>query len=465
MISHYIGFVKRVNEKEKHIKNLTKFKMKTLNKIPTGKIERTSSLLKAGAKVGVNYLKYYGNKITKDEDEARKILNEDNATDIYDSLKELKGSALKVAQMLSMEKNILPVEYVEKFSLSQFSVPPLSGALVKKTFRKYFGKNPEDLFDEFSAESVNAASIGQVHTAKKEDKRLAVKIQYPGVRESISSDLKMVKPIAMKMFNIKKEGSESYFQEVEDKLFEETDYNLELKRSQHFSEECRHLPNVKFPRYYPEYSCEKIITMDWMYGIHFSEFTKKQNSQEDSNKIGQTLWDFYMYQMHILKKVHADPHPGNFLISENKELLVIDFGCIKEIPEDFYIPYFELAKEENLKNPEIFFEKLFTLEILREEDSPKEKEFFSKLFYELLELFTRPFNQERFDFSDEKFFQEITDLGQRYAKVSDMKGMNTNRGSRHFIYLNRTFFGLYNMMHDLKSKDLVINNFRNYIKP
>ena len=114
--------------------------MKTLNKIPTGKIERASNLLKAGAKVGVNYIKYYGNKITKDEEEAKKILNEDNAADIYDSLKELKGSALKVAQMLSMEKNIMPQAYVEKFSLSQFSVPPLSGALVKKTFRKYFGK-------------------------------------------------------------------------------------------------------------------------------------------------------------------------------------------------------------------------------------------------------------------------------------------------------------------------------------
>lgn len=436
--------------------------MKTLNKIPTGKIERTGSLLKAGAKVGVNYLKYYGNKITKDEDEARKILNEDNASDIYDSLKELKGSALKVAQMLSMEKNILPAEYVEKFSLSQFSVPPLSGALVKKTFRKYFGKNPEDIFDEFSAESVNAASIGQVHTAKKDGQKMAVKIQYPGVRESISSDLKMVKPIAMKMFNIKKEGSESYFQEVEDKLFEETDYNLELKRSRHFAEECSHLPNIKFPHYYEQYSCEKIITMDWMPGIHFSEFTKKQNNEKDLNKIGQTLWDFYMYQMHILKKVHADPHPGNFLISEDKELLVIDFGCIKEIPEDFYIPYFELAKEENLKNPEVFREKLFTLEILREEDSQEEQEFFSKLFYELLELFTRPFNQEKFNFADETFFQEIAELGQKYAKISNIKGMNTNRGSRHFIYLNRTFFGLYNMLHDLKAKDVAINNFKNY---
>ncbi|MCY0976491.1 AarF/ABC1/UbiB kinase family protein [Chryseobacterium wangxinyae] len=440
--------------------------MKTLNTIPTGKIERTGSLLKAGAKVGVNYIKYYGNKITKDknEEEALKTLNEDNAADIYDSLKELKGSALKVAQMLSMEKNILPQAYVEKFSLAQFSVPPLSGALVRKTFRKYFGKNPEDIFDQFSPESINAASIGQVHKAAKDGNNLAVKIQYPGVRESISSDLKMVKPIAMKMFNIKKEGSESYFQEVEDKLFEETNYDLELKRSRYFAEQCEHLPNIVFPKYYPEYSCEKIITMDWMDGRHFSEFVKEKNSQSDFNKIGQALWDFYMYQMHSLKMVHADPHPGNFLVSDDKELLVIDFGCIKEIPADFYKPYFELAKRENLNNADIFREKLYQLEILRDDDSPEEQIFFTKLFYELLELFTRPFNSEIFDFSDESFFQEIADLGQRYAKMSNMKGMNLNRGSKHFIYLNRTFFGLYNMMHDLRAENMIINNYLKFTK-
>ena len=438
--------------------------MKTLDKIPTSKLERTGSLLKAGAKVGVNYLKYYGNKITKEEGEARKILHHDNAEDIYDSLKELKGSALKVAQMLSMEKNILPLEYVEKFSLSQFSVPPLSAALVKKTFRKYFGRNPEEIYDHFSPESINAASIGQVHQASLGNKVLAVKIQYPGIRESISSDLKMVKPMAIKMFNIKKEGSETYFKEVEDKLYEETDYNLELNSSMAFADESSHLPNISFPNYYPELSCEKIITMDWMHGIHFSDFTKKHHRDQELNLIGQTLWDFYMYQMHVLKKVHADPHPGNFLVSEDNKLLVIDFGCIKEVPLDFYIPYFELAKKENLDNPEIFLEKLHLLEILREEDSAQEKEFFSKLFYELLELFTRPFNQEYFDFSDENFFREIAELGQRYAKLNDIKGMNTNRGSKHFIYINRTFFGLYNMMHDLGSKHIEINNYKKFIK-
>ena len=100
--------------------------MKTLDKIPTSKIERATKLISTGAKVGVNYLRYYGDKMTKTEGEAKENLNRNNAADIYDSLKELKGSALKVAQMLSMEKNILPAAYVEKFSLSQFQVPPLS---------------------------------------------------------------------------------------------------------------------------------------------------------------------------------------------------------------------------------------------------------------------------------------------------------------------------------------------------
>ena len=438
--------------------------MKTLDKIPTGKIERASNLLKAGAKVGVNYLKYYGNKITKDEDEAKKILHEDNASDIYDSLKELKGSALKVAQMLSMEKNIMPAQYVEKFSLSQFSVPPLSGALVRKTFRKYLGKNPEDIFEEFSPESVNAASIGQVHKAKKNGQELAVKIQYPGVQESISSDLKLVKPIAMKMFNIRKEGSEAYFKEVEDKLYEETNYILELERSQNIAKNCAHIPNLKFPNYYPEFSSEKIITMDWMHGKHFSEFIKEKHSQSYLNQIGQTLWDFYMYQMHILKQVHADPQPGNFLVSKENDLMVIDFGCIKEIPMDFYEPYFELAKKDNLQNPDFFNQKLYELEILRTEDSVEEKQFFSALFHEMLELFTQPFNEEYFDFSDENFFQKIADIGQKYAKLNELKTMNTNRGSRHFIYLNRTFFGLYNMMHDLRAENIEINRFKKYIK-
>ena len=432
--------------------------MKTIDSIPTSKIQRASKLVTTGAKIGVNYLKYYGDKITKTEEEAKARLNENNAEDIYDGLKTLKGSALKVAQMLSMEKSILPQAYVEKFSLSQFSVPPLSPALVTKTFKRYFGKNPNEIYDKFNTVSINAASIGQVHKAEKDGKELAVKIQYPGVAQSIASDLALVKPIAIKMFNIRGKDSDKYFKEVENKLVEETNYILEVEQSQAIVAACKHIPNLNFPNYYPELSSDRIITMDWMHGVHLSEFYT--DNQEVANKLGQALWDFYMFQIHKLKKVHADPHPGNFLISPEDELIVIDFGCMKTIPEDFYVPYFELAQKDNIANPTFFEEKLFQLEILRKDDSNEELVFFRAMFHEMLSLFTQPFHQETFDFSDDVFFGKLSDLGAKYAKSTELKDMNGNRGSKHFIYINRTFFGLYNLMHDLKAKDIKINNFK-----
>ena len=437
--------------------------MESIDKIPTSKIQRASKLLSTGAKVGVNYVTYYKDKIVTNKVAAKEKLNESNAEDIYNGLKNLKGSALKVAQMLSMEKSILPQAYVEKFSLSQFSVPPLSPALVLKTFREYFGESPSNLFDEFNSKSINAASIGQVHLAKKNGKSLAVKIQYPGVANSISSDLAMVKPIAMSMFNIKGKDSDKYFKEVEEKLLEETNYLLEVEQSEEISRLCKNIPNLAFPNYYKELSSDRIITMDWMKGAHLSEFTKSNTDEDKANAIGQALWNFYMFQIHHLRKVQADPHPGNFLVSDTGELIALDFGCMKEVPEEFYTPYFELAQPEILNNQKAFEERMFALEILREDDTKEERAFFNKMFFELLSIFTQPFHQEEFDFSDADFFQQIAALGEQYSKSTEIRKVNGNRGSKHFIYINRTFFGLYNLMFDLKAKRIKINQFRDFL--
>ncbi|MEM7186503.1 MAG: AarF/UbiB family protein [Bacteroidota bacterium] len=434
--------------------------MKTIDSIPTSKIQRATKLVQTGAKVGVNYLKYYGDKLVSSEEDAKQKLDQNNAEDIYDGLKKLKGSALKVAQMLSMEKSILPRAYVEKFSLAQFSVPPLSPALVIKTFRNYFGKHPNDIFDSFNTTSTHAASIGQVHEATLGGKRLAVKIQYPGVAESIGSDLALVKPIAIKMFNIRGKDSDKYFKEVEHKLVEETNYVLEVAQSKEVVRACAHIPHMEFPKYYEQYSSDRIITMDWKEGDHLSEFVQKNTDQELSNQIGQALWDFYMYQIHELRKVHADPHPGNFLVSKEGNLVALDFGCMKALPDQFYVPYFELAKKEVISNPIKFTQKLYELEILRDDDTREEIEFFFDMFHDLLSLFTQPFHSEVFDFSDPQFFQQISEMGERYSKSTELRKMNGNRGSKHFIYVNRTFFGLYNLMFDLKAQNVVINSFQ-----
>ena len=436
--------------------------MKTLDKIPTNKIERTGQLIKTGIKVGGNYIAYYGEKIINPSLSKEK-LNENNADDIYDGLQNLKGSALKVAQMLSMDKSIMPQAYVDKFSLSQFSVPPLSAPLVRKTFKKYMGKFPEELYDSFTPDAINAASIGQVHVATKDGKKLAVKIQYPGVADSISSDLAMVKPFATRMFNLKGKDSEKYFIEVENKLLEETDYVLELQQSVDMAAACKHIPNLRFPNYYPVWSSEKILTMDWMEGLHLSEFAIQNTDASKSNQVGQALWDFYMYQMHHLRLVHADPHPGNFLIDQNAQLMPIDFGCIKKVPNEFYVPYFELANPRVINNPILFEEKLYELEILRMDDSPEEIQYFTGIFHRLLSLFTKPFHGDHFDFSDDAFFGEIATMGEEFTKDTQLRKMNGNRGSKHFLYINRTFFGLYNLMHDLRAV-VQTQNYINYIQ-
>lgn len=424
--------------------------MKPLDHIPTSKIQRASKLVSTGIKVGGNYLRYYGEKLTNPNLD-RSRLDEANAEDIYNSLKHLKGSALKVAQMLSMEKNILPEAFVEKFSLAQFQVPPLSAPLVRKTFQQYLGQPPEALFDHFEAEAVAAASIGQVHRASKDGHPLAVKIQYPGVAESISADLALVKPIALRMFNLQAADMEHYFQEVRSKLLEETDYTLELRQSQEMSAACAHLPGLRFPRYYPEFSGPRILTMDWMTGEALKYYTQRNPDLLERSGVAQTLWDWYLYQVHALRTLHADPHPGNFLVHQG-ELLAIDFGCIKQLPESFYTPYFELSAPETLANRAHLLDCMERLELLRPDDTRADRDYLAQTFTELGTLIARPFYVERFDFSQDSYFEQISALGERFARDPQLRKLSHGRGSRHFLYANRTFFGLYMLLHALRAE-------------
>jgi predicted unusual protein kinase regulating ubiquinone biosynthesis (AarF/ABC1/UbiB family) len=138
--------------------------VKEQNSIPTSKVQRAAKFIKTGAKVGGNYVKHYAKKVM-DPSLTKEDLHLNNAQDIYQSLSELKGSALKVAQMMSMDKNLLPTAYQDKFMMAQYSAPPLSYPLVVKTFQKHFSKTPEQIFDTFTKNAINAASIGQVHQA------------------------------------------------------------------------------------------------------------------------------------------------------------------------------------------------------------------------------------------------------------------------------------------------------------
>jgi predicted unusual protein kinase regulating ubiquinone biosynthesis (AarF/ABC1/UbiB family) len=237
--------------------------------------------------------------------------------------------------------------------------------------------------------------------------------------------------------------------EVEERLLEETDYELEVRRSIEFSKACSVLDNVVFPEYYSQLSSRRIITMDWLEGKHLREFLKTNPSQELRDRIGQALWDFYNFQQHELRAVHADPHPGNFMITSDGKLGIIDFGCIKEMPDDFYYPFFSLTSTGLMNNKEETIKAFRQLDMIHDDDTPAQIEFYYKMYRQMIGLFAKPYISDHFDFGQTTFFDELYGFGEKVSKMPEFKQA---RGVKHFIYVNRTNFGLYNILHELKAR-------------
>ncbi|GAB2952092.1 AarF/UbiB family protein [Hymenobacter coalescens] len=421
-----------------------------LASLPTTKVARAARFAKTGLKVGANYVKHYARRAAG-ADLAPEDLHAANAAELYGALSEMKGSVLKVAQMLAMEKNILPAAYAEQFAQAQYQTPPLSGPLVVKAFRDAFGKSPFELFDAFEPAARQAASIGQVHFARKDGRALAVKVQYPGVADSIRSDIRLVKPVALRVLGLDEATVRPYLQEVETRLLEETDYQLELRRGQAIAAGSAQFAHLEFPRYYPELSTARILTMDWLPGQHLKEFLATGPAQAVRNQLGQTLWDFYMHQLHSLRQVHADPHPGNFLLRADAggTVGVLDFGCVKEIPAEVHRLFTALLAPETLADESRLAALLTEAGLLRPDDPASLRQLYLRTLHDSLTLVGQPFREPVFDFGNPDFLPALYALGDDLMQQPELRRQREPRGSEHFIYLNRTYVGLYALLTEL----------------
>jgi len=416
-------------------------------------LTRMAELAGTGARVGLNYLKYYGQRAVNPDTahtELRVELDEVNAQAIYASFSRLKGGPLKLAQMLSMDENLLPKAYATQFAQAQYSAPPLSWPLVRRTLEKEFGQPVESLFDQFTPEAAHGASIGQVHSAMRAGLKLAVKVQYPGVADSMRSDLRVIKPIALQVLGLREADIAHYFTEVQTRLLEETDYTLELRRSEELAAACATLVDVRFPKYYPDRCSRRVLTMDWVEGLTLDRFADSQADQQERDKIGQCLWDFYAHQIHTLRLFHADPHPGNFLVKEG-QLWVLDFGCTQTITPAFYAEQFAFLNPALLEDDTKLAAALRAMEVLLPEDGADEYAAIMSLARTSIELLTRPFRAGRFDFADPSFMRALYDMGDANRQDKTLLSLRGARGRSESVYLNRAYFGLFSLLQRLRA--------------
>lgn len=413
-----------------------------MSDFPSSRFERGARLARTGAKVGANYAKrHLQKKLGKQSDaEAESKFHRDNARQIYNEFAKLRGTALKLAQTISIDGSMVPEEFADVMAEAQYSVPPISKAYVRRIIQHELGKPPEQIFDNFEHEAFAAASLGQVHRARlKDGTNVAVKVQYPNVRETIESDLQMAKSIYKRMVNTRK--IEAYFDEIRSTLLRETDYIQEGEQIKRYHEWYTG-DEVVTPEWIPELSTSKVLTMTLLDGVHLSEFIKEHEvDTEMRDHFGQLLFNFFHAQVNEHCTLHADAHPGNFLYTNDGRLGVLDFGCVKTCPPEFFYDFLSMLPAHIDGDEEEIRRLYYKLEILVEDPDQSEAEMEVYQFCrEFSDHIIEPYRHAEFDFGNTEYRDRLNKLVQRASELAEP------RGSQHFVFLSRLLVGVYRMM-------------------
>ncbi len=309
----------------------------------TGRLSRGAIAGMAVARAGLAHLGHKAQSLTRDDArqaQARTAHEAELGRILFAALNQLKGTALKASQLMSMELGFLPEGMRQELARAHYQVTPLNRAVVIKVLRQELGQDPHTLFQHFESQAFAAASLGQVHAATLANgDAVAVKLQYPGMAASIGSDMRMLRSLLQTL------GSHSealpkasiidrMMADIELKLAEELDYLHEAQALQWFAEHLT-LPRLVIPQPVMDRTTKRILTMRHLTGQHVNEWLLTQPNQEQRDQYGQLLFDTFLHCAFVLQRLHADPHPGNYLFMPDGQLGLLDFGCTRVLDAGF----------------------------------------------------------------------------------------------------------------------------------
>lgn len=309
------------------------------SQVPSGRLSRLWHLGNAATRLAAGgALEVTQRWLGKSAGEHPALLTVENARALADRMSRLRGAAMKLGQMLSLEgDSLLPKEFAEALAVLRDSADTMPEEQVRAVLVGQYGPDWESSFRSFEFEPLASASIGQVHRATAADgRRVALKIQYPGIAQSIDSDvdnlasllnLSRILPVAADVGELTAE--------VKRQLHEEVDYERELAMLEQYRGLVADFPWVRVPRGYADLTTPAILAMEYVYATPLSAWSK-QASQQQRDTVGGYLIELLLSEFFRFALVQTDPNLSNFFYdAHNQQLVLFDFGAARPLSREF----------------------------------------------------------------------------------------------------------------------------------
>jgi aarF domain-containing kinase len=383
------------------------------SRVPTGRLERlariglmTGEFALGGASEGVKRI------LGQPTGDASVFLSADSAERLAKHLSHMRGAAMKIGQMLSLvDDQLLPPEFAEALSILRASADMMPEGQVRKALRDGYGSGWENGFESFDFEPIAAASIGQVHTATLQDGReVALKIQYPGVAESIDSDVDNL-AFAFKAARILPMNLEldPLIEEAKSQLRQEADYQAEAGFLERYGELLRDDSRYVVPRVIHEHTTSGILAMERLYGVPIEDLAGPEHPQERRDEMGERLLELIFRELFDFQLMQTDPNFSNYLLMpDNHTLGLLDLGSAKEIHDEYSEVYRLLFHSIRHDDRDEMLRALVAMHFLREDEPEEIAERYLDFFTLVFEHLAKP---GLYDFAASDLFMRARDMG------------------------------------------------------
>ena len=360
-----------------------------------------------------------------------------NAARIASTLGEMKGAAMKVGQMISLHEGMLPKEVAAVLSVLQNDAPSVSFELMEAQLRREI-PDFDTVFESIESEAFASASIGQVHRGVLRDGReVAVKIQYPDADRMVKADLVNMKVLLGNLVALFTDiDFEPIWKEVRERLVEELDYVQEAENLRRKAELYADFPEVIIPDVIPEGTTQRVLTMEFAESIPPAEATSDRYPQDLKDRWGATLFEFTLRGLFRHRFMHADPNFANFGFREDGAVVVYDYGCMKDVPEEIATGYARLIDALLKRRKTAFPALLHDLGVYKESGAQLSRET-TDPYIDLMQDIVRASPPYTFG-DDGTFYRAIYDLG-----ISNWQEASDIRFPRDMVFIDRTLGGLF----------------------